>query len=213
MVRRYTAPMPPLLPPSPSLEQVIQVVNDNSRRIYSFYTNKAALNVPGVPTLRANLAMQRPRRFRLRAESLMRGPELDVGSNDELFWFWVRQSPDPSVFYCRHDEFATSRARQMIPISPEWLIEAMGIVELDPALPHQGPFTRPDGQQFVEVAKDGGRAVRRDAADIPVAAIVDDKQVPGVVQGWPLGKLEPGGIELRFNLIGGRQHTGRHCLD
>ena len=146
MVRRYTAPMPPLLPPSPSLEQVIQAVNDNSRQIYSFSTNKATLSVPGAPTLRANLAMQRPRRFRLRAESLLRGPELDVGSNEELFWFWVRQSAEPSVFYCRHDEFAASRARRMIPISPEWLVAAMGIVELDPALPHQGPFTRPDGR-------------------------------------------------------------------
>ena len=146
MVRRYTAPMPPVLPPSPSLEQVIQVVNDNSRQIYSFSTNKATLSVPGAPTLRANLAMQRPRYFRLRAESLIRGPELDVGSNEELFWFWVRQSPDPSVFYCRHNEFASSRARQMIPISPAWLVEAMGLVELDPALPHQGPFPRPDGR-------------------------------------------------------------------
>lgn len=146
MVRRYTTPMPPLLPPSPNIEQVIQVVNDNSRQIHSFYTNKATLSVPGVPTLRANLAMQRPRYFRLRAESPIMGPQLDVGSNEELFWFWVRQSPDPSVFYCRHDEFADSRARRMIPISPEWLIDAMGIVELDPALPYQGPFTRPDGR-------------------------------------------------------------------
>ena len=146
MMRRYTAPIPPVLPPSPSIEQVIQAVNNNSSQIHSFSTNVATLKVPGAPTLRANLAMQRPRCFRLRAESLLMGPELDVGSNDERFWFWVRQSADPSVFYCRHDEFAGSRARQMIPVSPEWLIEAMGVVEFDPALPYQGPFVRPDGR-------------------------------------------------------------------
>ena len=138
-------PMPPLLRSSPSLEEVMQVVNGNSRQIHSFSTNRATISVPGAPTLHANLAMQRPRRFRLRAETLM-GPELDVGSNEELFWFWVRQSPEPGVYYCRHDEFDNSRARQMLPISPQQLVEAMGIVELDPALPHQSPLIRPDGR-------------------------------------------------------------------
>ncbi len=138
-------PMPPVLQSSPSLEEVMQVVNGNSRRIHSFSTNRATISVPGVPTLRANLAMQRPLRFRLRAETWM-GPELDMGSNEELFWFWVRQSPKPGVYYCRHGEFAGSRAGQMLPFSPQQLIEAMGLMELDPALVHRGPFTRPDGR-------------------------------------------------------------------
>lgn len=138
-------PMPPLLQSSPSLEEVVQVVNGNSRQIHSFSTNRATISVPGAPTLRANLAMQRPQRFRLRAETIM-GPELDVGSNEELFWFWVRQSQDPGVYYCRHGEFVGSQAQRMIPVSPQQLVEAMGLMELDPALPHQGPFTRPDGR-------------------------------------------------------------------
>lgn len=146
MLRSYTSPPPPVLPPSPSLQQVIAAVNDNSSRIYSFSSNQATLSVPGAPTLRANLAMLRPRCFRLRAESALLGPQVDIGSNDELFWFWVRQSQQPAIYYCRHDLFDSGRARAVIPIAPERLIEAMGIVAFDPALPHHGPFKRPDGR-------------------------------------------------------------------
>ena len=67
-------------------------------------------------------------------------PELDLGSNDELFWLWVRQNEPPAMFVCRHDQFAFSNARQIIPVEPEWLIEALGLVHFDPNEPLEGPF-------------------------------------------------------------------------
>ena len=74
------------------------------------------------------------------------GSELDVGSNDELFWFWVRRSEPPAVLFCRHDQYASCEAARMIPFEPTWLIEAFGIVEFGPNEQHQGPMTRPDGR-------------------------------------------------------------------
>jgi hypothetical protein len=128
------------LPEAPSLEQVIHVVNRNNSQIHSFSTTRATLSGSGFPTLQANLAFQRPDRLRLVAKSgLSAGPELDLGSNEEIFWFWVRRSEPPAIYYCRHDRFAHSPARQMIPIEPRWMIEALGVAELDPSLPHQGP--------------------------------------------------------------------------
>ena len=35
MFRRYTTPLPRALPPAPTLEQVIQVVNRNNSRIHA----------------------------------------------------------------------------------------------------------------------------------------------------------------------------------
>ena len=65
------------------------------------------------------------------------GAELDLGSNDELFWFWVKRSQPPAIYYCRHDQFAASQARQMTPFEPRWLIEALGVVEFDRSLPNK----------------------------------------------------------------------------
>ncbi len=98
------------------------------------------MSVPGYPTLRASIAYERPRRFRLRAETGLTGPEVDLGSNDQVFWFWVRRSQPPAVYFCRHEQYLTGRARQIIPVDPSWVIEALGVAELDPGLPHQGPF-------------------------------------------------------------------------
>ena len=68
------------------------------------------------------------------------GPEVDLGSNPDLFWYWVRRAQPPAIYYCRHDQFANSPARHSIPVQPDWLIEALGVSEIDPGLPHQGPF-------------------------------------------------------------------------
>ncbi|MEN6452384.1 MAG: hypothetical protein ABFC96_17990, partial [Thermoguttaceae bacterium] len=136
----YPERLPRVLPPTPTPEQVVEVVNRNSSTIQSFSTNRATLSGPSLPTsLRANIAFERPARFRLRAETGITGPELDLGSNDELFWFWVRRNQSPGMYFCRHDRFATSQARQMMPFEPAWLIEALGVASLDPALPHRGP--------------------------------------------------------------------------
>jgi hypothetical protein len=135
-LRQYTNPLPRVLPPSPTLEQVIDVVNKNSSQIRSFSTNRASISGKGFPSLTADIAFERPQEFRLRAGTSF-GQELDLGSNDELFWFWVKRSQTPGVFYCRHDQFAASQARQMTPFEPQWLIEALGVVEFDRGLPNK----------------------------------------------------------------------------
>ncbi len=140
LVQRYPgAGLPRARPPSPSLEQVIEVVNRNNSQIHAFNTSQAALSGAGFPTLRANVAFERPGRFRLRAD-LLTATEIDVGSNEELFWVWIKRNPTRGVFFCRRDQFAGSRMRQMVPIEPDWLVEAFGVNEIDPRLPHQGPF-------------------------------------------------------------------------
>lgn len=137
----------PTMPPSPTLEQIIQAVNSNSSQIQSLSANQATLSVAEFPSLRANIVFERARRFRLRAEiSAFTGPEVDLGSNEDLFWVWVKRTQPPTLYFCRHDQFAASPARRMIPIEPLWLIEALGINEFDPALPHQVPFPRSAGQ-------------------------------------------------------------------
>jgi hypothetical protein len=148
-----TPPPPRVLSAAPTLEEIIQVVNRNSAQIQSFTTSRASVSAPGLPSLRANLAYQRPRRLRLRAD-LLASSELDLGSNDELFWFWAKRNQTPGVMYCRHDQFANSRARQMLPVEPDWLIEALGVVELDPALPHEGPRQLPGDRLEIRTIRD-----------------------------------------------------------
>jgi hypothetical protein len=152
-LQRYINPLPRVLPPSPTLVQVIDVVNRNSSQIHSFSTNHASLSGAGFPSLGTSVAFERPRRFRLRAGTGLTGTEVDLGSNDEVFWFWMRRNQPPAIYYCRHDQFATSPARLTTPFEPGWLIEAMGVMEFDPALPHQGPQLLPDERLRIDTIR------------------------------------------------------------
>jgi len=170
---RQPAPLRAQLPPSPTLEQVIRVVNHNSSQIHSFTTDEAVLSVSGTPSLRTNIAFERPRRLRLRAGTGLTGTELDLGSNDSLFWVWVMRQPP--LYYCRHDQFAASPARKMLPIEPEWLIEALGVTQFDPALVHQGPTVHPDGRLEVRTVRQtaDGPATKRTIVDGTTGVVLE----------------------------------------
>lgn len=84
--------------------------------------------------------------MRLKAGTGLTGPEIDLGSNHELFWIWIKRNEPRGVYFARHDAFASSPIQQSIPVRPEWLVEAVGLVYLDPMVEHQGPFQRHDGR-------------------------------------------------------------------
>lgn len=155
-IRRYTSPPPRVLSVTPTKEEVIQAVNANNDRIERLYSEQSSISVPSMPlmpTLRAHIALERPltamdqpRNFRLTADSPILGPQVDLGSNHELFWFWVKQSPEPAIFFCRHDRFETSGARSLLPIEPDWIVDALGLSHLDPEGRHEGPFPAGKGR-------------------------------------------------------------------
>jgi hypothetical protein len=152
VVNTYGVTQPRVLPPTATVSDVINTINANTAKIQSLATDDASISVPFMPSLRAHLYYDRPRRFRLLGETMISGQEVDLGSNDDIFWFWLKRNPQPSVFYCRHDQFATSLARNMLPVEPEWVIEALGIVTLDPAGQHTGPVRSGQGRLHIETA-------------------------------------------------------------
>jgi hypothetical protein len=168
MLQQYTQPLARALPPTPSLEQVMNVVNSNNGQVQSLFTSQASVTVPGVPTaLRTTVAYQRDRRLRLRADTALSGPEMDLGSNDELFWFWIKRNQPPALYHCRHDRFAFSAARQILPVDLTWLPHALGVATFEPGGNYQGPIpisagrleirtlpTTPDGNTLVTVVDD-----------------------------------------------------------
>lgn len=139
-------PAPVVFSTEPTLADVVSVVNANRSLATSLLANHVTLSGGGFPAMRATMAIGTPRQVRLRAGTGLTGQELDLGSNDELFWIWVKRSQPPSVIVGRHDAFATSPVGRAFPVRPEWLVEAIGLVYLDPQAPHVGPIRRPDGR-------------------------------------------------------------------
>ncbi len=157
MINPFAAPgpaAPQILMEGATRDQIVAAVNQNSSRIQSLSVTGATITMSdtlGLPLLSGNIAAQRPGRFRLTAGTAVSGQEIDLGSNDELFWMWVRRNQPPAVYFCRHDQFAGSNIRQMMPVEPSWLLAALGIVDLDPASVFDGPLPSPRGAGTVEL--------------------------------------------------------------
>src|SRR6476469_436074 len=153
MMNPFAAPgpaAPQILMEGATRDQIVAAVNQNSSRIQSITATGVTITIPdmmGLPLLSGNMAAERPGRFRLTAGTIA-GQELDIGSNDELFWLWVRRNQPPAVYFCRHSQFASSNIRSMMPIEPAWLLSAMGMVDIDPASVFDGPTPRPREGKF-----------------------------------------------------------------
>jgi hypothetical protein len=138
-------PAPVVLSPTSTAAEVVAAINANSARIQTYQAPSASISMPesaGLPLVSASIAVERPQRFRMRATTAVTGPELDLGSNDERFWIWARRNEPPALYTARHDQWAASPMKGQVPIEPMWLVDALGLVQLDPAAAYVGPLPR-----------------------------------------------------------------------
>jgi len=142
------ARIPMIFATTPTLEQVKEEFNKRYASIQSLSTNTASFSVSSFPMAMkySTIAYEKPGKLRVSGGvTLGMGTEFDLGSNDELFWFWVKRDVPKAIYYARHEEFANSPTRGILPIEPEWLIEALGIIELKETDTHEGPRRDKDG--------------------------------------------------------------------
>lgn len=147
-IRRNTASdfqTPLLFQSPPSIQQLADAIN-RTKGIQQLQSTSVSVRMAGIPSLKAHMAWERPSNFRLRGGiTSWTGTDLDLGSNAESFWMAVRQGPVPSLYYASHAMFDQQLNRQQLPVSPLWLVEAMGVIEFDPFALTSQPQTRSDG--------------------------------------------------------------------
>ncbi|MGL4595094.1 MAG: hypothetical protein ACRCUY_10230 [Thermoguttaceae bacterium] len=165
-----TVKAPPLLTSqTPTLAELTAAINQNSMSIRSLNSENATILVPGVSwPVRVRLAFERPKRLRIHGgATTLSGQEIDFGSNDTLFWLWVRRLPEKEIYFCRHDQFAQSPMRAVMPIEPDWVIEALGIIEFKPDEFHEGPFPAEDGNWAIITRRQtpAGQFIKRTVVD------------------------------------------------
>jgi hypothetical protein len=129
------APVVCVLPPNASKEEVVAYLNANTAKVGAWKTDSATISIRGegrIPiSVGASLYVEAPRNFRLKAHSLA-GDEADLGSNSEQFWFWNKRNEEKHVFLANHDEPPEKMRRVPIPFQPDWIIEALGVISIDP---------------------------------------------------------------------------------
>ena len=64
------------------------------------------------------------------------GDQLDLGSNPQELWLFVKQ-PKPSYVFCSHTDFAKVQEDLPVPFEPDWVLQALGMTTWDPAKPYR----------------------------------------------------------------------------
>lgn len=121
-------------------EEILARINENSycefspEGLRSYRCDDARVRMKGVPSsMQASLVVEAPRNLRLRvANPLSGGEAVDIGSNEQDFWFWTKDSQPQNVVVCSHDQVAAACQVTTLPIPfrPDWLMEVLGVVPI-----------------------------------------------------------------------------------
>ena len=134
--------------PVTQAQQVVDAMQSNAQRVKQL-ESAISVKVDGMPPLRGNLVVQTPKNLRLKAGLLgMTEMGIDVGSNDDVFWVWIKASApgqQSALYYASHDQFQNSALKKSLPIEPQWILDAIGLLQFSATDHHESPFVRPDG--------------------------------------------------------------------
>lgn len=163
---------------TPTANDLVNYLNDNARRVQCLECRDVDLDCrQGVQPVGAlgMMICQKPKNFRMTAK-VLGNTEVDLGSNDQEFWYWIGKAQPPYLFHCGHQEFARGNVKMPFPFQPDWIVEALGISEYDSAKQYQ-VITKPKTFELVEQAvTPQGQQVRkvtvfsRSANQVQVAA-------------------------------------------
>lgn len=127
--------------PTPTVENLITYLNQNADRIppgqaVSSRNVPIDVNADGQKVgVDAKMTCQAPRNFLLRGV-VFSSPAVDVGSNDQEFWFWSREIRPPYLYHCSYDNLAQG-VEVPFPFQPDMIMSALGLAHYDPVKRYQ----------------------------------------------------------------------------
>ena len=122
----------------PTADNLVNYVNREAAKVQTLQVNnlameaKRGLGVVQSIELRGSLQAEGATKFRL--EGYLPGSRsdmVDIGSNDREFWFWVGGGQgDQPLYHCSYTDLP--RATLPLPIQPDWIMEALGMAQIQP---------------------------------------------------------------------------------
>ncbi len=126
-------------------------VNTARQAIRTLRADAVRISAPGLPSLKARLYYAAPRQFRLQGDFLL-SREMDIGMNQEFFWMWGRNWTG-ALLYARHDQLSLPHVAERVGLDPNWFLDALGLVELEPSGQHHGPFAHGPGAMEIHTQR------------------------------------------------------------
>ncbi len=154
---------PPATDKVPEAAALVNYLNQNAAKVQ---TVRAKIDMDCKAgnqsiALYGNMACQKPRDFRLKANVIGGTPVADFGSNSNEFWYWISKADPPHVYFCSYRDLGTGKVRVPFPFQPDMVVTALGIADYDPKANYQVKASA----KTVELIQDGvsptGQAVKK----------------------------------------------------
>lgn len=127
---------PPVTGEAPPVSAYVEYLNDNSRRIDTLRCTEIHFTCwQGIASfgLSGKMVAQKPQNFLMSAD-LIGSRAVDVGSNDQEFWYWISKAKPSHQAYCSYKDLKEGRVKELpFPFQPEWIMETMGMGSYGPA--------------------------------------------------------------------------------
>ncbi len=116
----------------PTAESLVEYLNQESSRVQNL---RATVDIDakapnGSIGLSGRIAAQKPLGFRLMADVLGKSA-VDIGSNNDEFWYWMSQDKPPYLYHCAYKDLLTGKVNVPFPFQPDMVLAALGIAEYD----------------------------------------------------------------------------------
>ncbi len=119
---------------TPTAAALVAYLNNEADRLSVIESNEVSLTAhvqkQRLPGLKGFMVCEKPRSFRLTADALST-QYVDIGSNGNQFWFWVKDGDAP-LYHCSYAEYEKG-VKLPLPFQPEWVVQALGMARYDPA--------------------------------------------------------------------------------
>ena len=133
-VRDNVKPPTPTAAPGlmPTVASLVEYLNQESGRVQNL---RASVDIDAKGGgqsigLSGRIAAQKPLGFRLMADVLGKSA-VDIGSNNDEFWYWISQDKPPYLYHCSYKDLARGKVNVPFPFQPDMVLAALGIAEYD----------------------------------------------------------------------------------
>lgn len=110
---------------------LIDVFNERNKLIQNFICDDINVKVwtsSGKINLKSKIYYQKSLNFKMEFFSFL-GKEIDIGSNQDFFWYWSKRDKFPGVYWSRHEDFQKTRLKT--PFDPFFLKTTLGLDVVD----------------------------------------------------------------------------------
>ncbi len=164
---------------APSAENLVGYLNKQADKLSVIESTDVSLvatvNKQRMPGLTGFMVCEAPRNFRLTGDAIST-QYVDIGSNGDKFWFWVKDGEAP-LYYCNYTDYEKG-VKLPLPFQPEWVVQALGMAKYDASRPYT---VKQNGSTYelIEETTVQGMPVRK--ITVFAAGSLPDQSYPRVV--------------------------------